>query len=87
MTDLRDGEYALRADLDASCKTIAEEFKRIEDRIDLIEGDDALDFRAYCAGFEHLCAGVLKLKNYCGHSDDVFVDGLKEIFEKIKEKI
>ena len=56
---------------------------------DLHDGWDecAWKFKEYCEGFEHLCAGVLKLKNYCGQSDERLIKGLSEIFEEIKEKL
>ena len=56
---------------------------------DLHDGWDecAWKFKEYCEGFEHLCAGVLKLKNYCGQSDERLIKGLSEIFEAIRKKI
>ena len=65
---------------------IKDKFRAIWDAIEVKE-DTAYTFQSYCEGFEHLCAGVLKLKNYCGQSDERLIKGLSEIFEKIKGKL
>jgi len=57
---------------------------------DLHDGWDecAWKFKEYCEGFEHLCAGVLKLKNYSQVAvTNEYMDGLAEIFEKIRGKV
>ena len=49
------------------------------------EGNEtAYTFAEYCKGFEHLCAGILKTKNYSDHFQKEYVDGLLEVFTKIK---
>ena len=65
---------------------IKDQFNALWDAIGDKE-DTAYTFQSYCEGFEHLCAGVLKLKNYCGQSDERLIKGLSEIFEKIKGKL
>ena len=49
--------------------------------------DTAYTFAEYCKGFEHLCAGILKLKNYCGEYNAEIIRGIIEVFEKIKDKV
>ena len=43
-------------------------------------------FESYCRGFEHLCHGVLYLKNYgvAGDMADALATGCCEVFEKIR---
>ena len=65
---------------------IKQQFRDLWDAVGTHE-DTAYTFDSYCKGFEHLCAGILKLKNYCSGYDEDIVAGIKEIFEKIKDKV
>ena len=65
---------------------IKRQFKDLWDAIGDRE-DTAYTFDSYCKGFEHLCAGILKAKNYCGTTDPEYTNGLLEIFKKIKDKV
>ena len=92
-----DVETDVETDYEMMALTNSEIKDRFKEIWTVIEGggETAYDFKEYCEGFEHLCAGVLKLKNYCCGRDDKIVfgnaqymdqlfSGVKEIFEKIK---
>ena len=51
------------------------------------QNETAYTFAEYCKGFEHLCAGVLKLKNYSGEVGSAYLVGIDEVFQKIKGMI
>ena len=89
MNDATDREIiALSSELgELSNAEIKDQFNDLWDAIGDKE-DTAYTFQSYCEGFEHLCAGVLKLKNYSQVAvTDEYMDGLAEIFEKIRGKV
>ena len=77
---------SLRADFEKSFELLAVEVQGLCERVKALEWDrekDSYDFMQVSQGFEHLCAGVLKVRNYCGQSDERYVDGLLGVFSKI----